>query len=59
VSPWLVIPINVHDEIMCPTVPELVDAVQETVNATVESFRPRVPLVKMVWMTSLDSWAEK
>ena len=55
----MVIPINVHDEIMCPTVPGLVDAVAEVVNATVESFRPKVPLIKMVWMTGLDSWAEK
>lgn len=59
VGRWLVIPINVHDEIMCPTVPELVDAVKATVDATVESFRPRVPLIKMVWSTHLESWAEK
>lgn len=59
VGRWLVIPINVHDEIMCPTVPELVDAVKVTVDNTVESFRPRVPLIKMVWATHLESWAEK
>jgi DNA polymerase I-like protein with 3'-5' exonuclease and polymerase domains len=59
VGEWKVIPINVHDEIMCPTVPELVDSVKATVDATVESFRPRVPLIKMVWATHLESWAEK
>jgi hypothetical protein len=58
-SEWKVIPINVHDEIMCPCVPELVDSVKATVDATVESFRPKVPLIKMVWATHLESWAEK
>jgi hypothetical protein len=59
VGRWLVIPINVHDEIMAPTVPELVDAVKAAVDAAVESYRGRVPLIKMEWSTHMESWAEK
>lgn len=59
VHDWIVQPMNVHDEIMCPTSPEYVDAVRDRVNATVESFRPKVPLIEMEWDTGLNSWADK
>lgn len=59
VSEWLVQPMNVHDEIMCPTRPDYVDRVKCIVDTTVESFRPKVPLIKMEWDTTLTSWADK
>lgn len=59
VNSWIVQPMNVHDEIMCPTVPEYIDKVKETVDSTVESFRPKVPLIKMAWDRQLTSWADK
>ena len=59
VHPWRVVPCNVHDEIMCPAKPEYTEQVEETVNETVESFRPKVPLIQIGWDSDLDSWAGK
>lgn len=54
-----VIPMNIHDEIMCPTLPEYKAEVAKIVKETVESFRPKVPLIKMDWVTNLGTWADK
>lgn len=59
IGEWKVQPMNIHDEIMCVTCPSLVDKVEEVVNETVESIRPRVPLIKMEWEKDLSSWADK
>lgn len=53
---WLVMPLNCHDEVQCPVVPELVEAVKDRVNETVESFKSDIPLAKMKWLTNLKSW---
>jgi hypothetical protein len=54
-----VIPMNIHDEIMCPTLSEYVDDVAKAVRDTVEGFRKRVPLIKMDWAKKLNTWADK
>lgn len=59
VHPWLVQPLNVHDEIQCPTHPSVIDKVEKVVKDTVESYRPRVPLIKMDWQSHLKTWADK
>lgn len=59
VHKFRVIPLNVHDEIMCPTLPEYVDEVAKIVKDTVEYYRPKVPLIKMDWVKKLNSWADK
>lgn len=59
VHEWIVQPMNIHDEIMCPTKPGHEADVKRVVDATVESIRPKVPLIKMDWVTGLNSWAEK
>ncbi|KKN17630.1 hypothetical protein LCGC14_0963820 [marine sediment metagenome] len=59
VHPWSVLPLNVHDEVLAPCVPELVDKIEEVVDKTVESFRPIIPLIKMDWKKGLTSWAGK
>lgn len=56
---WLVQPLNVHDEIQCPCHPKVVDQVTSVVNESVESFRARVPLIKMDWQSNLSTWADK
>lgn len=56
--PWLVQPCNVHDEILCPTAPEIVDRVAEVVDEAVESFRPKVPLIEFGWKR-METWASK
>jgi len=58
-GPWKVQPMNIHDEIMCPTAPDTVDKVTRVVSDTVESFRAKVPLIGIDWGNNLVSWAEK
>jgi hypothetical protein len=59
IGPWKVRPMNVHDEILCVCDKEVVERVKDIVNETVESFRPVIPLIKMVWKTNMKSWAGK
>lgn len=56
--PWLVQPCNVHDEILCPTAPEMLDRVDEVVEEAVESFRGKVPLIEFGWKP-METWASK
>ncbi len=56
---WLVVPMNIHDEILAPCRPEIAEAVQARVYETIETFRPRVPLIAMEWKIGMKSWAEK
>lgn len=58
VHEWLVQPCNVHDEVLCPTAPEVEERVMQAVNDAVESFRERVPLIEFGWKP-MDSWASK
>ncbi len=57
-NPWLVQPCNVHDEILCPTAPEVVEQVDDIVMEAVESFRARVPLIEFGWKP-MKTWASK
>jgi DNA polymerase I-like protein with 3'-5' exonuclease and polymerase domains len=59
VGPLLVAPINIHDEILCVTRPDVVDAVANTVEQAVEAFRPQVKLIGLKWQLSMANWAEK
>lgn len=57
IGPWEITLMNVHDEVLACRRPGMVlgDAVAEVV----ESYRPAVPLIKMVWKTNLKNWNEK
>lgn len=55
----IVMPANVHDEILCPHRPLLQQAVAETIRDGVESFRSLVPLIGMDWVQAAESWADK
>jgi hypothetical protein len=59
VQEWHVAPINIHDEVLSVTRPDLVDAVTATVVEVVESYRDRVPLIGMDWVKSMENWAGK
>lgn len=59
VHEWLVAPLNVHDELQCPCHPNVIEQVSVIVHNAVESFRERVPLIKMDWSTNLTTWADK
>lgn len=58
VAPWRVQPMNVHDEILTPCTPEIVDVVDRVVNESVDSFKQIVPLIKMEWEKEAISWAK-
>lgn len=58
-APFVVMPMNIHDEIMTPTDPEYVPQVTEKVNAAVEKYRPIIPLIAIAWEEELGSWADK
>jgi hypothetical protein len=55
----MVIPCNIHDEILAPCRPEIAEAVQKTVYDTIDGFRQQVPLIAMEWKIGMKSWAEK
>lgn len=57
-NPWLVQPMNVHDEVLCPCKPEVAEELKQLVEAEVESNRPKIPTIGMKWQF-LNSWAEK
>jgi len=59
VKTFYVILFNVHDEIMSVNKKSIVDKVQKIVEETVESYRDKVPLIKMEWKQNLKSWGEK
>jgi DNA polymerase I-like protein with 3'-5' exonuclease and polymerase domains len=54
---WAVRPMNIHDEILVVTRPELADAVEEEVKTRVEEFRPKVPLIGIDW-GPMESWSK-
>ena len=56
INKWYVMPMNIHDEVQAPCAPEVVDIVATKVANKVESFRDKVPLIKMKWKTHLPSW---
>ena len=56
---WVIMLLNIHDELLATCVPEVIDLVKEKVDTTVESFRPKIPLISMKWKTYLKDWSEK
>lgn len=59
VNLWVVQSLNVHDEIHIVTKPEHVDPIASIVHETVESFKEKVPLIKMDWVKEEKTWADK
>lgn len=59
VAPWLVAPMNVHDEIMVAADPKISSQVTQTVKEEVSRYVDIIPLIKIEWEEDLQSWAEK
>ncbi len=59
INKWLVQPLNVHDEVMCVTRPELSDKVKETVDTYNGDLKRIVPLLFMEWKQKIKTWADK
>jgi hypothetical protein len=56
---WHVMPMNVHDEIDAPCLPELQEPIKKAVLTKIETYRPMVPLIKMKWDCGMQSWKGK
>ena len=56
---FVVVPMNVHDEIMTVTEKSRSDEVKLTVDKTVAEFKPIIPLIRMDYCQGLKSWASK
>ena len=56
---WRVMPLNIHDEVMAPSLPEYTKELTQIVKIFLDEFRPKVPLIEMQWKTGLKSWADK
>lgn len=56
VHEFVVMPMNIHDEVMCPK-KENVD-VTSVVEGVLDKYRPLIPLIKMDW-GAIKSWADK
>lgn len=59
VHEFIVKPMNVHDEVNCPTKVGHESAVNKVVDETVASFKSMVPEIKMAWKIGLKTWADK
>lgn len=59
VNPWIVRPMNVHDEIMVVVHKNYVSKLTEVVENVVESLKPTIPLIKMDWSNNISNWGEK
>jgi DNA polymerase I-like protein with 3'-5' exonuclease and polymerase domains len=59
ISQFLVLPLNMHDEIMCPCKPEVVGMVEKIVYREINRLKSIVPLLGMKWKSNLDSWSNK
>jgi DNA polymerase I-like protein with 3'-5' exonuclease and polymerase domains len=56
---WKLLLLNVHDELMVPTIPALSSTIQNRVDAFVDRRSTLVPLLKMKWLKGLKTWSEK
>jgi len=54
-----VIPMNIHDEVHAPCLPEMVSSVTSVVNETVDHYKSVVPLLSIAWGEKLNTWADK
>ena len=59
VGDWVVAPMNVHDEVMVATDPEVAVDLAAAVKRAVDGFREDVPLIGLKWITDQKDWGEK
>ena len=59
VNAWVIMLMNIHDELMAAHKPELAETIKALVEEVVESYRDVIPLIDMEWKTNLKNWSEK
>ena len=52
-------PINIHDEVMAPTIPTLAARTKAVVDEVITEQRKLVSLIGMDWATGMKTWADK
>lgn len=59
VHEWHIQPMNIHDELMAPSKPELCEKIEHRVEAFVQRTTKLIPLIKIDWKSNMKNWAEK
>jgi hypothetical protein len=59
IQKWKVQPMNIHDEIMVASSPEMPAKVRQVVTSYVVENRSKVPLLDIDWEDELATWADK
>jgi hypothetical protein len=59
INPWLIQPMNVHDEIIAPQMEEIIPKSEAVVADFVKEFIPMVPLLAIDWKSRINSWGDK
>lgn len=59
VHEWLIMPYQVHDEVMTPAKKGMEQQIEQIVTDFVQKHRGSVPLLKMDWKSKMKNWAEK
>lgn len=59
IHPWKIQMLNAHDELITPCLPELKPKVKEEIGSFIKERRSLIPLLKMDFMTEMNSWADK
>jgi hypothetical protein len=59
IHPFVVMPLNCHDELMVPHNPKYKEQLKQVVDETINHFKERVPLLSIDWKSKMGSWAEK
>jgi len=59
INEWHVMPMNIHDEILCPCMPEIQSQIEDLVKEEVKKFVPLIPLISIDWKSNMETWADK
>lgn len=59
IHPWEIIPMQVHDEVLASVTPEVAAVIEPKVNECVDSYKDKVPLLKIEWKNDMETWASK
>jgi hypothetical protein len=59
IGSWQVQPMNIHDELQVPAIPELKSRIHEIVDEYIAEVTEDIPLMAIEWKDNTESWADK
>jgi hypothetical protein len=59
INHWVVLPMNVHDEVLTPSIPQVEDDLENIVINFIKKYKKYIPLLDMEWGRRISSWAGK